>query len=110
LATWVRFDDNVPKVLRINKDPKKRKVKPVMVKGHEVEAMFFKAEELKDEPGIEKDLRATSHILARKIVSYLSRGITDVRITKSGNGFNTVYEVEALGQQPQQQQQQKLGQ
>jgi hypothetical protein len=99
LSTYIRLEDGKTKAVRVNADQNKRKVVTRNIKGHDVKAMIFMAEDLEEEPGIEKELRATSKNLARKIVSYLKHGVTDLEITKHGStGFGVTYDVKAINE------------
>jgi hypothetical protein len=109
LSSRIVFEDGVPKALHmITKDLRQCPVTKEKINGHDVDTMWAKAEELEDEPGIEKDVKLTSKKLAQKIQSYLARGIQDLEITKHGKtGFGVTYDVKALNEPPIQNQQGK---
>jgi hypothetical protein len=99
LSSRMAFEDGVPKTVHmITKDMRQCPVTIEKINGHDVETMWAKAEEA-TEPGVEKDLKMTSHVLARKIQSYLARGIQDIEITKHGKtGFGVTYDVRTLNE------------
>jgi hypothetical protein len=102
LSSKITFEDGTPKAVRmITKDLEKCPVTQEDMHGDKVDVMWAKAEDLEDEPGIEKNMKITSKVLGRKIQSYLMKGIQDLEITKHGKtGFGVTYDVKGLNEPP----------
>jgi hypothetical protein len=98
LVSWVKIESGGSQALGFSTDNKKRKMIKKDFGSGPVKAMVFMVT-TPDEPDVEKEFRVTSKNLARQILSYLKRGITDLQITRHGKGkFDTKYELTPLGE------------